>query len=97
MLPPWRYRSLGSYYVLYYYLDEETLGSFIARLYLRYKKGPDVSLPSPNPALPGDALHSHKQKLETKSPVTERKKSYKKIFLFLFDVYFKFVNFLSLN
>ena len=56
MLPPWRYRSLGSYYVLYYYLDEETLGSFIARLYLRYKKGLDVSLPSPSPLFVATAL-----------------------------------------
>ena len=32
------------YYVLYYSHDEETLHSFIPRLYLRYKKGPDLNL-----------------------------------------------------
>ena len=32
------------YYVLYYQQDEEALDSFILRSYLRYKKGPDLSL-----------------------------------------------------
>ena len=35
------------YYVLYYSHDEETLHSFIPRLYLRYKKGPDLNLLAP--------------------------------------------------
>ena len=36
------------YYVLYYSHDEETLHSFIPRLYLRYKKGPDLNLGPPS-------------------------------------------------
>ena len=43
-LPPYQYRYFALYYVPYYQHDEETLDSFIPRLYLQYKKGPDLNL-----------------------------------------------------
>ena len=46
-LPTFQHRYFVSYYVLYYQHDEETLVSFIQRLYSRYKKGPDLNLAPP--------------------------------------------------
>ena len=45
-LPPCQYRYFVLHYVLYYEHDEEILDPFIPRSYLRYKKGPDLDLPS---------------------------------------------------
>ena len=46
-LPPYQYRYFVLYYVVYYLQDEETPDSFIPCFYLKYKKGPDLILPSP--------------------------------------------------
>ena len=43
---PCEYRYFVLNYILHYQHDEETLDSFIAPSYLRYKKGSDLNLPS---------------------------------------------------
>ena len=48
-LPPCQYIYFVLYYVLYYQHGEETLDSFISRLYLRYEKDPDLNLHPPPP------------------------------------------------